>query len=154
MYSDCRIWLTAQPKSKAAIGLRNIISQLHLIKNRDQWGIGFSLIKWQAKHYNYLNEKTFNAEGKYWYKHKLLRRSFSVIKKALPNLFHYLDNVRIPKSTNGLEAFFGHLRNHITIHGDCQSRTDGSLFNGIYTSKTNEFLKPYPLTIKIKMALL
>lgn len=35
----CRIWLTAQPKSEAAIGLRNIISQLHLIKNRDQWGI-------------------------------------------------------------------------------------------------------------------
>jgi transposase-like protein len=113
----CRIWLTAKPKSEAAIALRDVVNQLHLIKNRNQWGYWVvSLVKWQTKHYSYLNEKTFNTEGKYWYRHKLLRRSFSVIKKALPDLFHYLNNARIPKSTNALEAFFGHLKNHITVH--------------------------------------
>jgi len=33
-----------------------------------------------------------------------------IIKKALPDVFHYLDNLRILKSTNGLESFFGHLK--------------------------------------------
>ena len=51
-----------------------------------------------------------------WYKHKLVRRSFMVIKKALPDMFHYLDNDRVPKSTNGLESFFGHLKGHLAIH--------------------------------------
>jgi len=31
-------------------------------------------------------------------------------------MFHYLDNPRIPKSTNGLESFFGHLKSNLTIH--------------------------------------
>ncbi len=113
----CRIWLTSRPKSLAAIELRIIVNGLHIIKDRRQWGHWVvNLHNWHQQHKEYLNEKTFHAEGRYWYKHKLLRRSFSVIRKALPNMFHYLDNPRIPKSTNSLESFFGHLKNHITIH--------------------------------------
>jgi hypothetical protein len=63
----------------------------------------------------YLNEKTYHSVGKYWYKHKMLRRSFNVIRKALPNMFHYLDNPYIPRSTNPLESFFGNLKTQITI---------------------------------------
>jgi hypothetical protein len=113
----CRIWLTARPKSEAAIGLRKIINQLHLIKNRQQWGYWVvDLINWQQQHRQYLNEKTYSTDGKFWYKHKLLRRSFAVVKRALPNMFHYLDHSQIPKSTNALESFFGHLKNHLNIH--------------------------------------
>jgi hypothetical protein len=46
----------------------------------------------------------------------MVRRSFVTIKNALPDLFHYLENPRIPKSTNGLESFFGHLKQNIFIH--------------------------------------
>jgi O-glycosyl hydrolase len=31
-------------------------------------------------------------------------------------MFHYLENPRIPKSTNGIESFFGHLKGHLAIH--------------------------------------
>jgi len=113
----CRIWLTMRPKSQAGIELRAIIGKLHTINtndHRDYWLA--SLVKWHTKHEQYLKEKTYGQTGNYWYKHRLLRRSFTVIRRALPNMFHYLDNDRIPKSTNGLESFFGHLKSHVTLH--------------------------------------
>lgn len=114
----CRIWLTARPKSQAGVELRQIVNQLHTLKDhqqRDYWIV--SLVKWHKQYETYLKEKSFSSQtGRFWYKHKLLRRSFTVIRRALPDMFHYLDNSKIPKTTNGLESFFGHLKSHITIH--------------------------------------
>lgn len=113
-----RIWLSSRPKSEAGISLRHIVSKLHTIENREQWGYWIvSLIQWHNQHYAFLNEKSFNPyTQRLWYKHKFIRRSFTTIKRALPDMFHYLDNPRIPKSTNGLESFFGHLKSHLTVH--------------------------------------
>ncbi len=114
----CRIWLTMRPKSQAAGGLRLIVGHFHCIKDyehRDYWIV--SLVQWHKQYEDYLREKSYSVQtGRYLYKHRMVRRSFTVIKKALPNMFHYLDNDRIPKSTNGLESFFGHLKSHITLH--------------------------------------
>lgn len=114
----CKIWLTAYPKSLAGSELRSIINGLHKIDTREKWGYWVvSLIQWHKRHEAFLNEKSFNRDtGRFWYKHKLVRRSFTVIKRALPDMFHYLENPQIPKSTNGLESFFGHMKNHIQIH--------------------------------------
>ena len=46
----------------------------------------------------------------------MVRRSFMTIKRALPNMFHYLDNPNIPKSSNSIESFFGHMKGHLNIH--------------------------------------
>jgi hypothetical protein len=114
----CRIWLTTNPKSLAGIELRAIVNRLHKIENREQWGYWVvDLNSWHVKHNEYINEKSYNLDtSRYWYTHKLVRRSFVVIKRALPDMFHYLENGRIPKSTNGLESFFGHLKSHVTLH--------------------------------------
>jgi hypothetical protein len=113
----CKIWLTQNPQSFAGLELLNIILTLHEINDRDQWGYWIvSLIQWYEKHF-FINEKSFNPlTGRYWYTHKMLRRSFITIKRALPNMFQYLDNLRIPKSTNGLESYFGHLKDNLSIH--------------------------------------
>lgn len=114
----CLIWLSNKPKSDAGLELRKIVSALHKIttvSERDYWIV--SLVKWHEKHKEFVNQKSFNEKtGRYWYTHKLIRRSFVVIKKALPNMFEYLHNDKIPKSTNGLESFFGHLKNHLNVH--------------------------------------
>jgi hypothetical protein len=114
----CRLWLTMRPKSEASVELRFIVNKLHRIANhqqRDYWIV--SLAKWHKQYENYLKEKSYSWQtGRYWYTHRMVRRAFNVIKKALPYMFHYLDNERIPKSTNGLESFFGHLKSHITLH--------------------------------------
>lgn len=114
----CMIWLRMNPKTNAGMELRRIASRLHTIDSelkRQQWMM--SVINWHREHESFINEKTTNVNtGRQWFKHKNVRRSFVVIKKALPNMFHYLENPRIPKSTNGLESFFGHLKGHLNVH--------------------------------------
>lgn len=31
-------------------------------------------------------------------------------------MFHYLENPNIPKTTNGIEGYFSHLKNHLDLH--------------------------------------
>lgn len=115
---DCRIWLTNRPKSLAGYDLKKISSKIHLITTYDELSYWLlSLDKWHQNYKEYINEKSYNPEtGRYWYTHKMVRRAFMTIKRALPNMFHYLDNPRIPKSTNSIESFFGHMKGHLNIH--------------------------------------
>lgn len=114
----CLLWLTRSPRHLAGVELRRLVLQLLMIRtdnDRLYWTRGFLL--WQQQHRSYLQEKTFNqGTGRYWYAHKLLRRSYLTIKRALPNMFHYLNDPKIPSTTNGIEGFFSHLKNHLDLH--------------------------------------
>ncbi len=114
----CLLWLTKYPQNQSGIELRKLVLLLLKIKtenDRKYWTR--ELDSWYKRHKEYLNEKTFNpVTGGYWYTHKLTRRSYYTIKRALPNMFHYLSNPQIPKTTNGIEGYFSHLKNHLDIH--------------------------------------
>lgn len=114
----CLLWLTANPSHEAGRELRALAGCIHLIKtNNDKLYFINELKAWENKHKAFINEKSYKLEtGRYWYKHKYIRRSFQTIKRALPNMFHYLDNSKIPKTTNGIESYFGHLKNHLDLH--------------------------------------
>ena len=32
-------------------------------------------------------------------------------------MFHYLQTAHIPHTTNGIEGYFSHLKNHLDLHG-------------------------------------
>jgi hypothetical protein len=114
----CLLWLTQYPKHVAGQELRKLVLLILRIRtenDRIYWKREF--LKWHESHKDYLNERTYNVEsGRYWYTHKLLRRSYITINRALPNMFHYLSNPDIPKTTNGIEGYFSHLKNHLDIH--------------------------------------
>lgn len=112
------IWLSVKPKSSAGLELRNIIRKMHLIKDRTDWGYWIvELNQWYQTHKDFVNHKTIKQDtNRYWFTHKSVRKAFIHIKRALPYMFCYLDNPRIPKTTNGLESFFGHLKQNISIH--------------------------------------
>jgi hypothetical protein len=114
----CMLWLTRHPKHLAGVELRKLVLQLLKIKTANDrlfWVSG--LDQWYQAHKDYLQQKTYNQNtGKYWYTHKLTRRSYFTIKRALPNMFHYLSNPKIPATTNGIEGFFSHLKNHLDLH--------------------------------------
>lgn len=114
----CLLWLTRFPKHPAGIELRRLVLLLLRIKtNNDRLHWTGELTRWHAHHRAYLQEKSFNEQtNRYWYKHKLIRRSYLTIKRALPNMFHYLANPLIPNTTNGIEGFFSHLKNHLDLH--------------------------------------
>ena len=115
---ECRIWLTIKPKSEAGLSLLLITNRLSLITSHQKAQAWLKeLHDWHDQHMYYINEKSVSqSTGRYWYKHKMVRRSFILIRNALPNLFQYLFNARVPKSTNALESFFGHLKSHLLLH--------------------------------------
>lgn len=45
-----------------------------------------------------------------------LKRARSMLLTALPDMFHYLNDPRIPTSTNGLEGYFGRLKQRYRQH--------------------------------------
>lgn len=114
----CLLWLTRYPKHPAGQELRRLVLLILKIKEEnDKIFWTQELHKWYGRYKDYINEKTYNTEtGRYWYTHKLLRRSYFTIERALPNMFHYLSNPKIPNTTNGIEGFFGHLKNHLDLH--------------------------------------
>ena len=129
----CKIWLSSHPKTRAGFELREIVCKLHFIDSepKKQYWIK-EILDWFVEHKEFINEKSYNEEtGRYWYTHKMVRRSFSVIKKALPNMFTFLQNSKIPKTTNGLESFFGHLKGNLNIH------------RGLTKSRRKKFLQWY-----------
>ena len=114
----CLLWLTRFPRHSAGIELRQLVLMLMRIKtenDRIYWTGELKL--WYNRHQQYLLQKTINEQtGRYWYTHKLLRRSYFTITRAMPNMFHYLANPAIPSTTNGIEGFFSHLKNHLDLH--------------------------------------
>ena len=114
----CLLWLTRFPRHLAGVELRHLVTQLLWIRtDNDRVHWTRQLESWFDRHKDYLQEKTINQQtGRYWYTHKLLRRSYFTIKRALPNMFHYLVNPAIPSTTNGIEGFFSHLKNHLDLH--------------------------------------
>jgi len=116
-------YLTRFPKTDAGIELRFLIKILHKIEtyyDRDLWIEYFN--NWCKKYNDFLKEKSESDSGRRWYTHKSLRGTRSLIKNALPNMFHYLDDYRIPKSTNGLETRFSYLKNSLGIHRGLSNR--------------------------------
>ena len=129
----CRIWLSPYPKSIAGKELKHIINLIHKIETQGDKIYWTKLFRqWYSTHKTYTEEMSVNPQtGRKWHRHKLLYRCYSVIKKALPNMFHYLDNPLVPKTTNAIESFFGHLKDTLSIH------------RGLTIDHRNNFIKWY-----------
>ena len=62
-------------------------------------------------------EQSINPEtGLMRYKYKIVSRIRRLLINAISDMSHYLEGDQIPKSTNALELFFGHLKDNISIH--------------------------------------
>jgi hypothetical protein len=113
-----RLWLTRKPKLQASKELRYLVGLLHHIRGvveQHIWVIAFE--QWYKKHQSIIDEKVLHKPtGRWWYKHRQLRRSAVMIKKALADMFHFIGDKNIPKSTNGLDSYFGHLKLNLNVH--------------------------------------
>lgn len=99
-------WLTKNPRTEAGILLRKLVILLSKVKTKNEaenWT--GSYLKWQEKFNDFLKEKSVNPlTGRRWYTHRKLRAVNSLIKRALPNLFIFLDDPLIPSTTNKVEG--------------------------------------------------
>ncbi len=113
-----RLWLTRRPKLQASRELRYLVGLLHHIRGiveQHMWIIAFE--KWYKRHQQIIEEKVLHRPtGRWWYKHRPLRRSAVMVKKAVADMFHFIGDKNIPKSTNGLDSYFGHLKLNLNVH--------------------------------------
>lgn len=115
---EASIWLRKRPINQASIDLKEIVNLISIIKNINDKKVWIDMFnKWYIQYEPYIKEKAFSEKtNRWWYRHKDLRRAAIMIKNAIPNMFHYLDDPSIQKSTNSIESFFGHLKDTISIH--------------------------------------
>ena len=115
---ECLSWLTQHPKTSAGITLRRLVCQISHIKTSNDKLCWIKQIReWHDEYEEFIKQKTINKEtGKMTYTHDNVRRTYIHIKRALPNMFKYIDNPSIPNNTNSLESFFGHLKDNLRIH--------------------------------------
>jgi hypothetical protein len=113
-----RIWLTKSPQSAAGIELLKLTQVIHAIRTSDQKLYWLrALYDWDVKHKSFIQERSINPiNGRTWYTHKMVRRVRHLLISAFPDMFHFIENPKISKSTNALESFFGHLKDNLSIH--------------------------------------
>lgn len=123
--------LTRNPETLAAIELKKIIEKIPRIQTKKQLKLWLKdYLNWRSQYKEYLKEKTYyefdtkfiyknftKGKRKWFYTHKRLRGAVYQIKKALPNLFCYLNNKNIPNTTNHVEGGINsHLKLLLRLH--------------------------------------
>jgi hypothetical protein len=105
-------WCRSFPKTTYARKLREIflqVTRIHTPVDRDKFLE--AVIKWESKYGTMINDRRETG-----YVFSDIKRARSMLMRALPDMFHYLDDPLIPISTNGLEGYFSRLKNHYRQH--------------------------------------
>lgn len=124
-------WLSNNPRTRAGKDLKAVITGLATIPNqqvKDQFVRDFK--NWCATYESFVNQRTYlrDTANRWQYTHRNLYKCRSLVTRALPDMWHYLDDARIPKDTNGLEGRFSSLKQHYRQHrGLSRHRRDAYL---------------------------
>jgi transposase-like protein len=99
-------WLTKHPQSEAAQELRSLVGALSRVITEDdaRWWEA-DLNNWDKQHADFISHKSINQiTGRKRFTHRKLRAVRSLVLNALPDLFRYTKDVRIPSTTNRVEG--------------------------------------------------
>ena len=105
------------PKSERVKDLKRLADHVWLIESKEalRWWKK-EVEEWVNSHNAFLKERKYDLDYNWWYIHKGVRRA-TVILQALPDTsFKFLDYPLMPKTTNELEAQFGHLGKRWLAH--------------------------------------
>ncbi len=105
-------WLRRFPKLLAAKELRYLLIGITEIKNCEQKQIFINkFAKWEKRHGKLV--ASLPSTDKVYSDLQLTR---SLITRALPNMFHYLDDANIAATTNKIEGYFSRLKIIYKLH--------------------------------------
>jgi len=124
---DVRRFVTRRPRLDAGKELSPLIPRLSNIKThkeKDLWIKDFE--NWSRRWEEFLKRRSsgYTDDGQpiSWYTHKQLKRADALIRNAIPNLFHYLDDSNIQRTSNGLEGRFSSFKQHYRQHRGLSKR--------------------------------
>lgn len=142
---QARAWLTTRPKTPAGHALLKILNTLMAVRTRRQkrrWVRSFH--RWCKKYNQFLKERTQHPSEpkRWWYTHRKLRATRSLIKNSIPDLFRFVSNPEIPRTSNHVEGGMNSrikelLRSHRGISAPKQQVLAASYLAHRQGSKTN-----------------
>lgn len=74
------------------------------------------LAKWIVQYNTFLKEKRYDLNYNWWYIHKGVRHAVATLQQLPDTSFKFFDHPLMPKTTNELEAQFGHLGKRWLAH--------------------------------------
>ena len=100
-------FISTSPKTGSGVHLLALSRQITCSKTQEQCGLWLLQFKdWCDQHEAYVKQRSYNPDSKrYWYTHKDLPAAYALLIKAIPNMFHYLNDEQIPPTTNRLENY-------------------------------------------------
>jgi hypothetical protein len=106
------VWCRNVPKTIYAQKLRNIflkVTRIHTKEDRDEF---LDLVgEWEIKYGSQILRRPERG-----YVFSDIKRARSMLLRALPDMFYYLDDPLIPISTNSLEGYFSRLKGRYRQH--------------------------------------
>lgn len=105
-------WLRSSPKTLAGQELRRLLGTLCRINNqreRDEFIISYAL--WLEEHAGFVLSLSRKEVAS-----KDLRKAMALIYNGLDDMFHFLADRNIPKTTNTLESFYSRLKSDYRRH--------------------------------------
>jgi hypothetical protein len=105
-------WCRRYPRTDYARQLRDVFLKVTAIRSKQQKDEFISMVTEWERHYGTMIEGQ-PEKGRVF---SDIKRARSMLLKALPDMFHYLDDPAIPFSTNGLEGYFSRLKSHYRQH--------------------------------------
>jgi len=119
------MWCRRPPKRTDAKHLRDIflqVANIYTVRDRNVFLDHFA--HWEDKYGQCI--ATQPERGRVF---SDIKRARSMLLKALPDMFHYLDNPCIPATTNGLEGYFSRLKAHYRQHRGLHPSKRTNYFN-------------------------
>ena len=125
-------WCRRNPKRTDAKHLRELLLKLTEVKTKDE---SLRFIKGFYAWENRFGTGIESSRNRGWVFSDIIRARSMVIK-AIPNLFHYIDNPMIARSTNALEGYFSRVKEHYRLHRGLSKTNKVNYFKWYF------FLKP------------
>lgn len=117
------MWCRRNPKTTYARKLRDIFLQVTRIRTIKECDRFLESIRcWENEYGSYI--QSHPERGRVF---SDIKRARSMLLKALPDMFHYLDS-DIPFSTNGLEGYFSRLKRNYRQHRGLSKKKLNSYF--------------------------
>jgi len=105
------------PKDERVKELKRLADHIWLIESKEalRWWKD-QVATWIQSHHAYLKEKRYDLTYTWWYVHKGVRHAVATLKDLPETSFKFLDHPLMPKTTNEIEAQFGHLGKRWLAH--------------------------------------
>ena len=110
MHRDVIAAIGRYPKDPRVKGLKLLADLVWLIESKEALRYWTKLVKeWVSKNLMFLKEKRYDTNGNWWFIHRGIRKATRTLLRLPEHSFTFLEHHLMPKTTNELEASFGHL---------------------------------------------